>query len=107
MSIEVEANLRIPGLTIRSSSEPDKIINNSSVRFTTLIQVPAIPKPGTPLVLSTSAGHTLESTVTRADWNEERSLFVVSCTYSKRSISVDEYNSLMNDGGWTMKQLIS
>ncbi len=106
MPIEVEANLRIPGLTIRSSHEPDKIINNSSVRFTTLIQVPAIPKPGSPLLLTTSGGYALESTVTRADWSEDRSMFVVSCTYAKRSISLDEYNALLNDSGWTMKQLI-
>ena len=105
MSIEVEANLRIPGLTVRSPTEVDKVINNSSVRFTTLIQVPSIPKPGTPLLLTTSNGHTLESTVTRADWSEDRSLFIVSCTYAKRSISFDEYNALVNDGGWTMKQL--
>jgi hypothetical protein len=105
MSIEVEANLRIPGLTVRSPTEVDKVINNSSVRFTTLIQVPSIPKPGTPLLLTTSNGYTLESTVTRADWSEDRSLFIVSCTYAKRSISFDEYNALVNDGGWTMKQL--
>ena len=105
MSIEVEANLRIPGLTVRSPSEADKIINNSSVRFTTLIKVPVIPKPGAPLVLTTSNGYVLECTVTRADWSEDRSLFIVSCTYAKRSISFDEYTALVNDGGWTMKQL--
>ncbi len=105
MPIEVEANLRIPGLTVRTPHEPDRVINNSSVRFTTLIQVPAIPKAGTPLLLTTSDGRTLESTVTRADWSDDRSIFVVSCTYSKRSIPLEEYNALVNDSAWTMKQL--
>jgi hypothetical protein len=68
--------------------------------------VPAIPKPGAPLVLTTSAGQTFESTVTRADWSEDRSLFIVSCSYAKRSISADEYGALVNDAEWKMKQLI-
>jgi len=105
MSIAVEANLRIPGLTIRSPNEEDKVINNSTVRFTKLINVPTIPKPGTTLTLTTSAGHTFESTVTRADWHESRSLFIVSCNYSKRSISHDEYDALINDAEWKMKEL--
>jgi hypothetical protein len=85
--------------------EPERVINNSSVRFTTLIQVPAIPKAGTPLQLSTSAGYTFEATVTRSDWSEDRSMFIVSCTYAKRSIPLDEYNALINDAAWGVKQL--
>jgi hypothetical protein len=106
MSIDVEVNMRIPGLTLKSPNEADKVINNSYVRFTKMIQVPAIPKAGTPLSLSTSAGHQFESTVTRADWSEDRSLFIVSCNYAKRSISPDEYDALVNDAEWKMKQLI-
>ena len=106
MSIEVEVNMRIPGLTVRAPNEADKVINNSYVRFTKLIKVPAIPKPGAPLILTTSAGQTFESTVTRADWSEDRSLFIVSCSYAKRSISADEYGALVNDAEWKMKQLL-
>ena len=65
MSIEVEVNMRIPGLTLRAPNEADKVINNSYVRFTKLIQVPAIPKAGDPLTLTTSTGQTFESTVTQ------------------------------------------
>ena len=46
MSIDVEVNMRIPGLTLKSPNEADKVINNSYVRFTKMIQVPVIPKPG-------------------------------------------------------------
>jgi hypothetical protein len=106
MSIEVEVNMRIPGLTLRAPNEADKVINNSYVRFTKLIKVPAIPKPGDPLSLTTSTGQTFESTVTRSDWSEDRSLFIVSCNYAKRSISADEYGALVNDAEWKMKQLI-
>ena len=105
MPIEVEVNVKIPTLTIKSANEPPKIIDNSSVRFTTLIQVPVIPKPGVSLQLSTRDGPMFECAVTRADWSEEKSLFIISCSYSKRSISADEYGALINDSDWKMKQL--
>jgi hypothetical protein len=105
MPIDVEVNLRIPRVTITSLNEEPKIIDNSSVRFTTLIQVPVIPKPGVSLQLSTRDGPMFECAVTRADWSEEKSLFIISCSYSKRSISADEYGALINDSDWKMKQL--
>ncbi|OLC51405.1 MAG: hypothetical protein AUH43_02800 [Acidobacteria bacterium 13_1_40CM_65_14] len=106
MPIDVEANMKIPRLTIRSANQPDKVIDNSTVRFIKRIQVPAIPKPGASLTLTTSGGQTFESTVTRADWHEEKSIFIVSCNYAKRSISADDYHALVNDPDWTMKPLI-
>jgi hypothetical protein len=105
-AIEVEVNMKIPRVTIRAPGEADKIIDNSTVRFTTLITVPAIPKAGTALQLSTRGGDGFECMVTRSDWNEERSRFVVSCSYAKRSMSADEYGALVNDSDWTMKQLL-
>jgi hypothetical protein len=106
MSIEVEVNLRIPRVTVMSADQVAQIIDNSSVRFTKLITVTAIPKPGASLQLTTSSGETFECAVTRADWNEEKSMFVLSCTYSRRSISADEYGALVNDADWKMKQLL-
>jgi|RhiMetStandDraft_4_1073278.scaffolds.fasta_scaffold36061_2 hypothetical protein len=106
MAIDVEANMRIPRLTIRAPNQPDKVIDNSAVRFIKRIQVPAIPKPGAMLTLTASGGQTYESTVTRADWHEEKAMFVVSCSYAKRSISADDYHALVNDPDWTMKPLI-
>ena len=46
VSIEVELNLRIPTLTLRSVDEPDKRIDNSTVRFSKAVNVPTIPKTG-------------------------------------------------------------
>jgi len=106
MPIDVEANMKIPRLTIRAPNQPDKVIDNSAVRFIKRIQVPAIPKPGASLTLTASGGQVYESTVTRADWHEEKAMFVVACSYAKRSISADDYHALVNDPDWTMKPLI-
>ena len=106
MSIEVEVNVKIPTLTIRSTNEPPKTIDNSSVRFTKLIKVPTILKPGASLQLTTNGGQAFECTVTRAEWSDEKALFILSCNYSKRSISADQYTALANDSEWTMKQLL-
>ena len=106
MPIEVEVNLAIPRIKNPILGENGYPIDNGTVRFTKMIQVPAIPQPGAVLQLSTSAGYEFGCTVTRAEWNEGRSLFVVSCNYAKRSISADEYGALINDAEWKMKQLL-
>jgi hypothetical protein len=104
---EIEVNMRVPTLTVRSPNEADKRIDNSAVRFTRRIQVPALPKPGDVLSLSTAGGSaTFDCTVTRSDWHEEKALFVVACTYAKRSLTIDTYSALVNDNEWTMKQLL-
>ena len=105
MPIEVEVNLKIPRVTIRSSSQPDQVIDNSAVRFFTLTLVPAIPKPGAVLQLTTGAAP-CECTVTRADWNEERSRFVLSCSYAKRSMTAAEYDALITDAAWAQRPLL-
>jgi hypothetical protein len=107
MPTEIEINLRVPTLTVKVPNEPDRRIDNSAVRFTKRIEVPSLPKPGELLSLSTNAGQTtFECTVTRSDWHEEKALFVVACTYAKRSLPVETYSALVNDTDWTMKQLI-
>ena len=99
--------MRIPSLSVRSATEGDTRIDNAAVRFTRLTTVPAIPKPGDSLVLSTNKGDTtFACTVTRSDWHEEKELFVVSCSYAKRSVSIDMYSALVNDADWTMKPLL-
>jgi hypothetical protein len=105
--IDVEINLRIPRLTIRSANAPDKVIDNSIVRFTRLAQVPSIPKAGDPLQLAARVeGNALDCVVTRADWSEEKERFIVSCNYSKKSIAAADYEALVNDAEWTMKPLL-
>ena len=104
MSIAVEVNMKIPGLTIRSADRPVKVINNSAVRFARLIDVPAIPKPGASLQVPVG-GVKFGCTVTRAEWHEEREIFIVSCHFSKPRISPDDYHALINNADWTQKQL--
>jgi galactokinase len=107
MATEIEVNMRVPTLTVRAANEPDRRIDNSAVRFMKRIQVPALPKAGELLSLSTDSGRTtFECTVMRSDWNEEKGLFVVACTYAKRSLPVEIYSALVNDGEWTMKPLL-
>ena len=107
MPTEIEVNMRVPTLTVRAPNEPDRRIDNSAVRFTKRIEVPALPKAGEVLSLSTDGGRTsFECTVTRSDWSEEKGLFVVACTYAKRSLPPETYSALVNDSEWTMKPLL-
>lgn len=107
MPTEIEVNMRVPTLTVRAPNEPDRRIDNSTVRFTKRIEVPALPKAGEVLALSADGGKkTFDCTVTRSDWHEEKGLFVVACTYAKRSLPVDTYTALVNDSEWTMKSLL-
>jgi hypothetical protein len=105
MPIAVEVNLKIPSLTVHTPGADKQRIDNASVRFIKRITVEAIPKPGESLPLSTRFGEPFECTVTRSDWNEEKSLFVVSCAFARRSITDAEYNALLTDLDWTTKQL--
>ena len=106
MPIQVEANLRIPKVTLQSRGEPPEFVQNADRRFTKIIDVPAIPKPGDHLQLAVNPGMVLDCAVIRADWSDDRNLFVVSCTYAKRSMPVDEYHALVSDTDWTVKQLL-
>ena len=106
MSMEVEVSLKIPTLTLRLPNQPDKRVDNASVRFKKLVELPAIPKPDTSLQMTTAAGQPFECTVIRADWHEERAMFIVSCKYAKRAISTDDYVTLVNDPDWRMASLL-
>ena len=99
-------SLRVPTLTFRSVNEPDRRIDNSAVRFLKLVNVPAIPKTGDMLQLTTGGGEAFEATITRVDWHEARALFVLSCNYARRAISSDEYRALSADPQWRAKELL-
>jgi hypothetical protein len=105
-SIEVEVNLRIPRMKVPSLDEKGYPIDNSLIRFTKRITVPAIPKPGVMLQLTRSDGGTFDCEVTRADWSDDRALFILACKYSKRSISAEECTALLNDAEWQVKPLL-
>ena len=106
MPIDVEVNLAIPRIKNPILGDNGYPIDNGSVRFTKMIQVPASPQPGEQLQLATSAGHEFACTVTRAEWSEARSLFVVSCKYSNRSIPPDHCAALFHDADWKVKPLL-
>jgi len=106
MSIEVEVNLAIPRVKVPVRGQDGYPIDNGSVRFRKLIQVPVIPQPGASLELTTSAGHAFRCTVTRADWHDERALFILSCKYSNRSIPAEECAALFSDPEWKVKPLL-
>jgi hypothetical protein len=105
MSITVEANLKIPSITIKSINEPARRIDNGSVRFVKRIAVDAVPKSGSTLPLSTASGGSFDATVTRVEWSESKDLFVVSCTYERRSMTAADYESLIADPTWVVNQL--
>ena len=106
MDMDVEINLKIPNIKNAALDENGYPIDSGSIRFTKTIRVPAVPKPGQVLPLSTSSGQTFECEVIGANWHEERELFVVYCKYAKRSIPQDHYDALMRSADWRMKPLL-
>ena len=106
MSIEVEINLRIPTVKEPLKDAAGWPINTGDVRFTKRVKAPSLPKPGDVVDLMARPDHTFQATVVRADWHEEKELFVVSCKYSKQSIPRPHYLALMEDHEWTMKPLL-
>src|SRR5947207_6586142 len=97
MSQQVEVNMKLPSFMIRASEPPGKKVDNTLVRFNKRIVVNAIPKLGDRIPLSTRLGESFECIVTRTEWSEGKNMFIVSCTYSRRSITADEYNAVITD----------
>ena len=106
MSREVEVSLRVPNMKVRVLDENGYPIDHALVRFKKLIQVPAIPKPEDTIELTTRTGKPFQAKVVRADWNEGRALFILSCQYGSRTISPEDYAALATDPDWELKPLI-
>jgi hypothetical protein len=104
--MDVEINLKIPAIKDPLKDSTGWPINNADVRFTKRLTVPTLPKPGEAIQLTIGTTIPFQATVTRADWHEEREMFIVSCAYSKRSIPRTEYLALMEDQEWRMKPLL-
>ncbi len=102
----VEVRLRVPNMKVRALDEKGYPIDHSSMRFRKVVDVPKIPKPEEMLELSTQSGRVLQAKVVRADWNEDRGLFVLSCQYVNRSITAEEYGALASDPDWQLKHLL-
>jgi hypothetical protein len=106
MAKQVEVRLRVPNMKVRALDENGYPIDHSSVRFRKVIELPAIPKPEEMLELTTASGRALPARVVRVDWNEDRGLFVASCQYANRSITLEEYRALADDPEWVLKHLL-
>lgn len=102
----VEVRLRVPNMKVRALDENGYPIDHSSMRFRKVVEVPKIPKPDETLDLTTQSGRVLQARVVRADWNEDRGLFVLSCQYINRSITPEEYGALASDPEWQLKHLL-
>ena len=81
-------------------------IDHSSMRFRKVIEIPQFPKAGDLLQLETRSGRPIPATVKRAELDENRGLFVLSCQYTDRSISAEDYGALSTDPDWELKHLL-
>jgi hypothetical protein len=93
-------------MKVRALDQNGYPIDHSSMRFRKVITVPKVPRVGDVLELTTSSGRLLRATVSRADLDEPRALFVLSCQYAERSISADDYAALADDPEWELKHLL-
>jgi hypothetical protein len=105
MAKEIEVNLRIPNMKVRTLDENGYPSDHSTIRFKKVVQVPAIPKVGQFLQLSASE-KTLQASVVGVVWSDDRGMFVVACQYAKRSIPADDHSALTRDPDWRMTPLI-
>lgn len=106
MPIAIEVNLRVPDISVPAVNDaPARRITNSDMRFWKAIDVPALPKVDDDLELSTGT-YVFHAIVKRLDWHEDKSCFVVTCRYARKSMDAKEYESLSSDPDWTMKSLI-
>jgi len=103
---DVEIHLRIPAVKDPLKDASGWPINNAEIRFLKRVSVPALPKPGDSLNLTARPDLLFQATVVRADWHEEKELFVVACRYAKTSIPEPHYLAIMHDPDWTLKPLL-
>jgi hypothetical protein len=107
MAQTVEISLRVPSLRIRrEGTDAIETIANSDVRFSTQVELQAIPKPGDVLTMSVSSGGTFDCEVVRSEWHHDKNMFVIACRYSKRSISSADYEALMASSDWQVRALL-
>jgi len=59
----VEISLRIPSLRVKREGADPETIANSDVRFSKLVEVAAVPKPGEMLAMAVSSGETFDCEV--------------------------------------------
>jgi hypothetical protein len=107
MAQTVVINLRIPSLTLRTEPLGEvRRISNDAVRFITRVELPSIPKVGDVLTLEAAPGMTFTCDVLTVNWRDNENAFVVACRYSKRTISPQEYQALLNAPQWENRPLL-
>ena len=104
--MRAEVRLRVPNMKVRALDKNGYPIDHSSMRFRKVIEIPGFPHAGDTLELTTRAGRVIQTVVSRADLDEPRGLFVLSCQLMSRSISPDDYAALSNDPDWELKHLL-
>ena len=107
MAQQVEINLRIPSLVIRTpgNENPTKIANDA-IRLIGRLEVPKIPKPADILTLTTSTGLEFPATVLTANWDDGKDMFVVACRFGRTRITPAEYQAFVDASDWEAKPLL-
>ena len=105
MVMDVEIELRIPSLTVGKDDGSNAKIDNALIRFKTVIQVAAFPPAGSTIQLSAGSDLAITCTIARADWHEDKQLFVLACKYPKQRMLLQEYETLLNDPRWQRSEL--
>ena len=103
--MDVEVKLRIPNLTVKTTGQPNHIVNNTAVRFLKTMTVPAVPKVGALIDVTVQPAISWSCEVTHVEWSERRNMFSVSCRYANRRVAADEYLALQADSDWRMTEL--
>jgi nucleoside recognition membrane protein YjiH len=107
MAQTVEISLRIPSLRVRREGKEDpETIANGDVRFIKQVELTAIPKAGESLTMTVGSSDSFACEVVRSDWQNDKNMFVIACRYSKRSISLVEYQALMDAPDWQVRPLL-
>jgi hypothetical protein len=107
MAQTVEISLRIPSLRVRREGKEDpETIANGDVRFIKQVELTAIPKAGESLTMTVGSSDSFACEVVRSDWQNDKNMFVIACRYSKGSISLVEYQALMDAPDWQVRPLL-
>jgi hypothetical protein len=103
----VEISLRIPSLRVRreGKDEPETIVN-SDIRFSKRIELEAIPKAGDVMQMTVGEGGAFECQVVQSNWHHGKNMFVIACTYGKRSITLADYQALIDGPDWEVRPLL-
>ena len=102
----MEVRLRVPNMKNRVKNAEGYPIDHAEMRFRKIIEVDEIPHAGDLLALSTSRGRVLNASIVRVDLDEDRQLFILSCQYGERVITLDDYSALSEDPDWQLKHLL-